>query len=284
MKKIRTPFILIIFTAIVFSVPKFFQHTQITQRDYYASRVIDGDTIELSHGEKVRYIGIDTPEIRERQGSKWLYRPMPYAEEAKDFNRRLVEGKPVRLEFDVQKRDRYNRLLAYVYAGDKMVNLEMVKEGYAMIYTYPPNVKYVDEFLEAQREARENKRGLWSDLKASIISSSEAKENIGRVRMVETEVYNTFISNKLLILNCRDNFKAVIFKNNLPYFPKEVVRSPDTYFRHKTIRLYGLIENYKGSPEIILHDPSQLEIIRDNKVRGNSGVMRRTGVLRGNLK
>ena len=71
-KKIRTSFILIVFAAIVFSAPKFFQHEQVALQDYYVSRVVDGDTIELSNGEKVRYIGIDTPEIRERKGSKWI--------------------------------------------------------------------------------------------------------------------------------------------------------------------------------------------------------------------
>jgi micrococcal nuclease len=223
--------------------------------------VVDGDTIELSNGEKVRYIGIDTPEIRERKGSKWIYKPMPYAEEAKDFNRNLVEGKKVTLEFDIQKRDRYNRLLAYVYIEGKMVNLEMVEEGYAMIYTYPPNVKYVDEFLKAQKKARENRRGLWSGLNANIIYSSEAKQYIGQIKMVETEVYSTFISKKLLILNCKDSFKAVIFRNNFSSFPKEALRSPDTYFKHKTIRVYGIIEEYKGSPEIVLHDVSQIEIL-----------------------
>ncbi|MBU1062231.1 MAG: thermonuclease family protein [Candidatus Omnitrophica bacterium] len=229
-------------------------------KELYVVKVIDGDTIELSTGEKVRYIGIDTPELRKRGESGWVYSPAPYAEEAKDFNRKLVEGRIVRLEFDVQKRDRYNRLLAYVYIGDEMVNLEMVSQGYAMIYTYPPNVKYVEEFLSAQKHAREDKKGLWIDLEKDIIASSEAGENIGFIRMVETQVLNTYLSERVLILNCRDKFKVAIFQNNLAYFPKVVMRSPDTYFRHKTIRVYGLIKDYKGTPEIIVNDSSQLQI------------------------
>src|SRR3989338_3553255 len=81
--------------------------------NYTVSRVVDGDTIELSNRETVRYIGIDTPEIRERNGSGWAYNPRPYGEEAKKFNEKLVEGKSVRLEFDVQKRKKNKCLLAY---------------------------------------------------------------------------------------------------------------------------------------------------------------------------
>jgi len=265
MRNKRIVIIAIVFLAIASLVTRSLQRSGIEagyEKEVYVSHVIDGDTIELSNGERVRYISIDTPELRERKGSGWIYNPRPYAEAARDFNQGLVQGKSVRLEFDVQKRDRYNRLLAYVYIGDKMVNLEMLRGGYSMIYTYPPNVKYVDEFLEAQKEARGSERGLWRDIERGIISTSEAGENIGLIRMVEAEVRDTFLSEKVLILNCRDNFKVAIFRNNLVYFPKEVSRSPDTYLKYKTIRVYGIIEPYKGSNEIVLHDPSQLEILR----------------------
>ena len=229
------------------------------QKNVYVKEAIDGDTIKLSSGESVRYIGIDTPEMRSKD-SGWAYDPKHYAEEAKDFNRNLVEGKSVTLEFDVQKKDKYNRLLAYVYVGEKMVNLEMVKQGYAMIYTYPPNVKYAEDFLAAQMDARKNKRGLWLEADKEIISSSEARDYIGEVKVVETEVLDTYISEKVLILNCRNNFKVVVFRNNFQYFPKEMIRSPDTHFKHKTIRAYGMLKEYKGSSEIIANHPSQIQI------------------------
>ncbi|MFC1667147.1 thermonuclease family protein [Candidatus Omnitrophota bacterium] len=266
MKNKKILVLVVAFVAITLPVARFLQHAGIRSGDnkkaFYVSRVIDGDTIELSNGETLRYIGIDTPELKEKIGSVWVYKPKPYAKEAKDFNQELVKGKPVRLEFDVQKRDKYRRLLAYVYSEDKMVNLEILRQGYAMIYTYPPNVKYTDLFLTAQQEARENNNGLWMDLEENIISASEAKNNIGLVRIVEAGVTGTYLSKRVLTLNCRDNFKVVIFKNNLRYFPKTILRSPDTYFKHKTIRACGLIKTYKGSCEIILHDPSQLEILR----------------------
>lgn len=120
-------------------------------------RVIDGDTIKLTNGERVRYIGINTPETKHPvKGVE------PFGHEASEANRRLVEGKQVRLEFDVQRRDRFGRLLAYVYLMDgTFINLELVRQGYAQVATYPPNVKHQAEFLEAQREARTAKRGLW---------------------------------------------------------------------------------------------------------------------------
>jgi len=117
------------------------------------ARVIDGDTIELADGEHVRYIGIDTPEMRPVEA---------WAEAATEANRELVGARMVRLEPDVQERDRYGRLLAYVWAGDMLVNEELLRRGFAQVSTYPPNVRYERRFLAAQREAREAGRGLWS--------------------------------------------------------------------------------------------------------------------------
>lgn len=85
----------------------------------------------------------------------------PYFSEATNENKKLVEEKEVKLEFDVQTKDQYGRTLACVWVGNTMINLELVRRGYANTYTLPPNVKYNDLFLEAEREARENCRGLW---------------------------------------------------------------------------------------------------------------------------
>jgi len=106
--------------------------------------------------EKVRYIGVNTPEVHHpTRGEE------PGGREAAEVNRRLVEGQAVRLELDVQERDRYGRLLAYVWIGDLMINAELVRLGYAQVMTIPPNVRYQEVFLKLQREAREAGRGLW---------------------------------------------------------------------------------------------------------------------------
>ncbi len=126
------------------------------ERLYLVKRAVDGDTILLANDERVRYIGINTPE------TKHPYKAVErFGKEASEYNRDLVEGKWVRLEYDVEKRDRYARLLAYVYVNGTFVNAKLVEEGYAQVYTVPPNVKHQELFLRLQRGARENNRGLW---------------------------------------------------------------------------------------------------------------------------
>ena len=115
------------------------------------TRVIDGDTIEIEGGYHVRYIGIDAPE-------KWE----PFYGEATEVNRNLVEGKKVYLEKDVEDKDDNGRLLRYVWLDNTMVNAELVKLGYAYSYSYPPNTKYQQYFLQLEKEAREQKLALWS--------------------------------------------------------------------------------------------------------------------------
>ena len=132
------------------------------------SRVIDGDTIEVKDGAgikyKIRYIGIDTPEANE-----------DYGDIATEKNKELVEGKIVKLEKDVSSTDKYGRILAYVYMEDIFINAYLVQEGYAQISTYPPDVKYVDYFLELQQEAKENNKGLWS---IEIVEEKKEQEQI----------------------------------------------------------------------------------------------------------
>jgi micrococcal nuclease len=123
---------------------------------------VDGDTIELADGRLVRYIGIDTPEVRRRDGDRWVVDPEPLGMEAAEANRQLVEGRVVRLEYDVQTRDRFGRLLAYVFVGDVMVNEELLRGGFASPLTIPPNVKYAEQFLKLATEARQARKGLWA--------------------------------------------------------------------------------------------------------------------------
>ena len=121
-----------------------------------AVRVIDGDTIEIEGGQKVRYIGIDTPETVDPR------KPVQcFGIEASNRNKQLVEGKRIRLEKDVSETDKYNRLLRYVYVDDVFINLALVRDGFAYSSTFPPDVKYQDQFTEAQRLAREQNKGLW---------------------------------------------------------------------------------------------------------------------------
>ncbi|HAX25738.1 MAG TPA: hypothetical protein DCX80_11965 [Chloroflexi bacterium] len=128
-------------------------------------RVVDGDTIMVEIGgkvERLRYIGMDTPETVRPDSPVECFGP-----EASKANQRLVGGQDVELVRDVGDRDRFGRLLRYVYVRDPatgeriFVNLRLIEDGYATVSTFPPNVAHVDEFRAAERRAREESRGLW---------------------------------------------------------------------------------------------------------------------------
>lgn len=144
---------------------------QISNAQFYTvERAVDGDTLKLTNGERVRMIGVDTPE----SGSNpKLYRDMKktgkdaqtilaMGAQAKAFTKKMVEGRRIRLVTDATPRDKYGRLLAYVYMEDNtFVNAELIRAGYAQVYTIAPNVKYAKFFRQLETEARENRRGLW---------------------------------------------------------------------------------------------------------------------------
>ena len=117
--------------------------------------VHDGDTITVlidDRQEKIRLIGIDAPELDQS----------PWGVQARDALRGFLDGKMVRLETDITLRDKYKRILAYVYSGDLLLNLEMVRQGHAVVYTVPPNVAHVEDYRKVQQEAREAGRGVWN--------------------------------------------------------------------------------------------------------------------------
>jgi micrococcal nuclease len=125
-------------------------------------RVVDGDTIEVDlegTKETVRMIGVDTLESVHRDAD----RNVPYGKVATAYTESMLDGKDVMLELDVEERDKYGRLLAYVWLGDVMFNELLVAEGHASILTYPPNVKYKELFTAAQTEARDAGKGQWAE-------------------------------------------------------------------------------------------------------------------------
>lgn len=121
-------------------------------------RVYDGDTVALSNGNKIRYLGINAPEVahKGRPGE-------PLAYEALNLNKRLTLGKQIRLEFDKTTRDQYGRILAYVYLPDgSFINAILVEQGLATVYATPPNLKHEQFLLKLQQRAMREHRGLWS--------------------------------------------------------------------------------------------------------------------------
>ena len=129
---------------------------------YEVVRVVDGDTIVVNYNgkdEKIRLIGVDTPESVHGNKSKNTKEGVKVS----DYTKVQLTGKKVALELDVQERDKYGRILAYVYLDGEMYNKKLLEIGYAKVATYPPNVKYVDDFTNLQKIARENKVGLWQE-------------------------------------------------------------------------------------------------------------------------
>jgi len=120
-------------------------------------KVIDGDTFVLASGERVRMIGVDTPETKHPR------KPVQYfGKEASEFTRQMIEGKAVVLEYDWQRRDRYGRLLAYVYLPDgTFLNAEIIKRGYGFANTRY-RFRYLDKFIGYEGEAMGNGNGLWN--------------------------------------------------------------------------------------------------------------------------
>ena len=127
-------------------------NSNISSELYKVVRVVDGDTLIIDYNgteERVRLIGVDTPESVHPDEEK----NTEFGTTASNFSKELLTDK--------QERDQYGRILAYVYLDDVMVNKILLEEGYAKVATYPPNVKYVDDFTAIQEEARNNKKGLW---------------------------------------------------------------------------------------------------------------------------
>ncbi len=159
---------------------------------YKVTRVVDGDTLEVDFNgtsEKVRLIGIDTPESVHPDADRNV-------EEGKltfGYTKNYLEGKEIALEFDVQERDKYGRLLAYVWIDGEMYNKHLLNIGYAQVATYPPNVKYVDDFTALQKTAIENNIGLWAETEAAAPAET--------TKLTVKESNKVYINNKEELIN-----------------------------------------------------------------------------------
>lgn len=229
-------------------------------------RVLDGDTIEVELGgerERVRYIGIDTPEMGDERPE---IRALAF--EARRANARLVEGRRVRLELDVEKRDRYGRLLAYVWVGDTLVNEALVRAGYAAPYTFPPNVRYVEGFVEAARLARadayaaDDAAAAVPELPAGAIRAVEASARLG-----DTATVCDFVAGATHLRSGRQP----TFLNLGRAFPDQdltvviwgaerarFVAPPEDEYRNAWICVSGEITTYRGRPQIIVRSPEAI--------------------------
>jgi len=156
--------------------------------DYFriVARVVDGDTLVLDNRERVRLIGVDTPETKDPR------KPVQYfGVEAANFTMRMVEGKKVRIEYDeantaVGHKDRFGRTLVYVFLDDKLLNAEIISQGYGHVYTKFP-FRYADEFRALERQARSKNLGLWNTEAKRAASSTAPQPDIQLSRTTPTE-------------------------------------------------------------------------------------------------
>jgi micrococcal nuclease len=227
-------------------------------------KVVDGDSLEVELGsgmEKVRLIGVDTPEMgRKNQVVEF------FAVEAAAFTRELAQGKRVRLEKDPEgnTRDRYGRALRYVYLPDgRMLNAVIVSEGYGHAYTRYPFSR-LEEFRKLEREARDAGRGLWTADVMPTLTAAEAADHVGSTATVCGTVASTKFAQ-------RSNAQPTYLNLDRPYpdqlltvviwgTDREAFGEPEARYSGKSICVTGKVELFKGRPQIIARDPSQIVV------------------------
>jgi len=240
------------------------------------AKVSDGDTFLTSDGNHVRLLGVDAAETFQ-----------PGGDVATEALEKYVVGREVRLEPDSSgsDTDRYGRQLRWVWVGDTNVNLLMVAWGYAPVRLYQDDLKYKDTLEAVELEAARSGRGLWSfnvytppsidiirDRLAGespggtgVIPWASADQHIGELAVVRGTVVRTHQSDQVLFLNFdedyRSTFSVAIFASDLRKFPE----SAEEFYQGKTVRVSGIVKEYRGAPEMIVRNPEQIEILEPEK-------------------
>jgi len=174
------------------------------QTGIYMVEIIDGDTGVLSDGNTVRYIGIDTPEVGE-----------PFYEDAKKLNSHFCLGKQVRIEYDHRRRDRYDRILAYIFVDDSlMINELLVEAGFANVYIFPydqKNIQYRRRLITAQIRAIDASRGIWSLPPPEPAANYYGNSNSFRFHRPDCRTLNRSDASKMLNFESRYDFLELGF-------------------------------------------------------------------------
>ncbi|MBU7047599.1 MAG: thermonuclease family protein [Theionarchaea archaeon] len=226
---------------------------------FICTAVIDGDTFKLETGETVRLIGIDAPELLQ-----------PGGEMSREYLTRLILDKGVTLETGQEDRDKYNRLLRFVYIDDVCINEEMIRQGYAEARYLTDSIR--EYYIQLEIEAETAKTGLWSENifqprsnlrwgeDIPVITWGEAEDYLNQYVIVEGTIVDTYNSGKVCFLNFHTNyqyFTAVIFASDFLGFSF----IPEVFYLGKKVYIMGIIKEYNGSPEIIVKTPDQIRIL-----------------------
>jgi len=220
---------------------------------YQVVKVPDGDTVYLRGGEKIRLLGINAPEVahRNKPGEQG-------GEQAAEFLRDLLLGQRVGMELDVERHDHYKRTLAHLFAEDgRNLNQLMVERGLAFVFLHPPNLKYANAYLAAERDAREARLGLWALPRYQV----QPMRNAGRYRNSFRRLRGTLKSvahkRKYSYLSFRGGLVATIPKQYLDSFAAAGL-DPDTLVGRALV-IRGWVKRYRGKPSMFLNHPSQIE-------------------------
>ncbi len=215
-------------------------------------RIVDGDTIIVRGGERIRYIGIDTPEIGE-----------PFYAKATNANKELIGDKAVIVKrCSLRPKDKHGRTLAFVYAGDADISLELLRRGLGRVFTDSTCLLSDKSFLywKASRQAYQDARGIWKTRRGKIYKPQNTNKLIGRHALVRGIVKNVHIGEKAVHINFTENwrkdFSATIFKDVVGLFESAGIHADET-LTNKEIIIFGYIGRHFG-PNMVLHSPAQI--------------------------
>ena len=265
MNRSQRKILYLLIVILIFGAYYFFEKTEEApdSREYKVIDVLDGDTVIIndSRNSRVRYLGIDTPEIalQDSPGE-------PMSEEAKDFNSKLVEGEKVKLVFDKEKYDVYGRILAFVYVDDLLVNVELLKQGLATVLIIPPNDMHTERILAAISEAKINKKGLWGELSGLTppIQNREFEVDLdklpryqGKRIVARGTITGIRKSENVIVLSMEDMLDVVIFPSDWDNF-KHFNINPEQFYQDKKVEVIGRVRMRKGKPSIVVNHPMLL--------------------------
>lgn len=221
-----------------------------TQGFYYVKAVFDGDTVVLDDGQKIRLLGINTPEIAHRGNEADAG-----GNEAKNWLVAKLQNSKVRLETDVEKTDSYGRTLGHLFTeNNEHINVLLVAAGLAQASIWPPNLKYTNELANAQQQAENSKLGIWRRSEYARIPVDELTENghhgwtriIGKVKKVDP-------AKKFVYLKFSDRFNARIEKASLSLFPDL------NSYQGKTIEVRGWLNKRGDTFSMLIRHPSAIQ-------------------------
>jgi len=227
---------------------------------FKVKKVIDGDTIILDNSSKshLRYLGIDTPEK-----STYHSPSEPYAKEATEYNRKLVEGRKIEVELDEEKYDQYGRLLGYVFVDGEFINKKIIEQGLAHLLIIEPNTRYKDILENAENRAIKNRSGIWSNPdsyeyskknKKFTIKPLNAKRYIDQRIVARGKITSTDENKKVVILDMENELYIVIFRDDIQNFVKLGI-NPRSYYTGSPVEVIGRVKMYRGNPQIVVDHP-----------------------------